>query len=108
MKTNAESSLSPSVPAFYSLFGVNQDNAHPKKKTGQKPLDMTTHSAQLLSMVTELNISILYDREKDHASCQGSHSDDSSCEMLATLPETAREISARYFQSCHGRTGRPI
>lgn len=80
----------------------------PREKTGQKPLDMTIHSAQLLSMVTELNISILYDREKDHASCQGSHSDDSSCEMLATLPETAREISARYFQSCHGRTGRPI
>ena len=59
-------------------------------------------------MVTELNISMLYGSEKDRTSCQGRHSHDSNREKLATLLGTARETSARYFVSCHGRSAGPI
>lgn len=42
-----------------------------REKTGQKPQVMATPSAQLLSMAAELNISMLYGREKDDPPARG-------------------------------------
>ena len=97
----------PNCICMLSFFSVSQDNSHPKEKAGQKPKVKTTHSAQLLSMVTELNISGLYG-SKDCTFCQGSHSHDSNCEKLVTLLETARETVLRYSVSCQDGVPGPV
>lgn len=78
-----------------------------KEKAGQKPEVTTTHSAQLLSMVTELNTSRLYGGKVVHPAMRAT-----AMTAIVKAADLARDCPRRtvlrYFVSCQDGAPGPV